>query len=512
VGIVRLINRRKRFLLGLAAAVVLGYIGINLLTYSLTYKPEACLACHIMKPYYDNWKASTHNKVTCVDCHPYRPSTIVFSAVRYLTGAYRLPLRSHVEDKECILCHRSDTISKVVTFKGTPFNHLEHIKNTKRGKELHCTSCHYSLVQTRSHMEVDQNVCMLCHFFATPAQYNQNCTICHSGRRKEVKIGEATFSHESFMRTGSRCIECHSQAVTGTGEVPEERCRECHVERTIESRDITKLHMTHIRQGYITCFHCHSPIEHGKETTHFSRTIEMSCTDCHSAPHDPTRDMYMGIGARGITDTPSGMYVSKIRCTGCHTIEKSLHSKGLAARSWESKKAACVLCHKPGYERMVEDWKKNMSAFSDALGKIVAQYGQALESRKATGGLKTEYENIEYNLRFLREGRGEHNIQYAYAMGKNILSSVEAGYKKLGLSQKIAVPEQIGKPDGYCLFCHSTFRPENEIVVKSLKAKFPHGQHVDMGTECTKCHDPKRHRLGGFERGACKECHPDMKV
>jgi hypothetical protein len=235
VRIVRLINRKRRFLLGLAAVVVLGYIGINLLTYSLTYKPEACLACHIMKPFYDNWKASTHNKVACVDCHPYRPSTIVFSAVRYLTGTYRLPLRSHVEDKECILCHKPETISKVVTFKGTPFNHLEHIKNTKRGKELHCTSCHYSLVQTRSHMEVDQSVCMLCHFFATPAQYNQNCTICHSGRRKEVKIGEATFSHESFVKTGSRCIECHSQTVAGTGEVPEERCRECHVGRSIEA-------------------------------------------------------------------------------------------------------------------------------------------------------------------------------------------------------------------------------------------------------------------------------------
>ena len=42
--------------------------------------------------------------------------------------------------------------------------------------------------------------------------------------------------------------------------------------------------------------------------------------------------------------------------------------------------------------------------------------------------------------------------------------------------------------------------------------KFDHGQHVEMGTECTKCHDPKTHRLGGFKKEACKECHPDMKL
>ncbi|MBP1730166.1 MAG: hypothetical protein H6Q55_595, partial [Deltaproteobacteria bacterium] len=77
MGIVKFVKRKRRFLLVLAAVVVLGYIGANLLAYTLTYKPEACLACHIMKPYYENWKASTHNKVGCIDCHPYRPGTIV---------------------------------------------------------------------------------------------------------------------------------------------------------------------------------------------------------------------------------------------------------------------------------------------------------------------------------------------------------------------------------------------------------------------------------------------------
>ncbi len=512
MAIGKFVKRKKRLLFTLAIVVVLGYIGINLLAYSLTYKPEACLVCHIMKPFYENWKASAHNKVSCVDCHPYRPSTIIFSTARYLSGNYQLPLKSHVEDKECILCHRPDTI-KVVSFKGTPFNHLEHIKNVKRGKALHCTSCHYALVQSKSHMEVDQNVCMLCHFFVTPAYYNQNCTVCHGEKRKDVKIGEVTFSHESFMKTGSRCIECHSQTVRGTGEVPDERCRECHVERKIESRDVTRLHEIHIKKGYITCFNCHGTIEHARETTRFSRAIELACGDCHGELHEHTRDMYMGIGAKGVKDTPSGMYISKIRCTGCHTIEKTIHdNKSVSARTWEAKKKACVLCHKEGYEKMAEDWKKGMASFTGALQKTVDEYKKALDQRKGPKDVLADWDNIEYNMHLLRNGRGEHNIQYAVEIGRSILASVQQGYKKMGIVQKVAVPDALAKPDGSCMFCHNTYRPEKEIHIKAINAKFNHGMHVEMGTECTKCHDPKMHRLGGFMKGACKECHPDMKL
>lgn len=506
----KFVKRRKRLLLTLAGIIVLGYIAVNLLAYTLTYKPEACLTCHIMKPYYDNWKASTHNKVSCVDCHPYRPATIVFSTMRYLSGAYRLPLKSHVEDKECILCHKPEAIKKTA-FEGVPFNHLEHIQNVKRGEALHCTSCHYSLVQSKSHMAVDRNVCMVCHFYGMPAQYNQNCTICHSVIRKDVKIGETVFSHESFMKKGSRCIECHSETVRGSGEVPEERCTGCHVERKLEGQDVTRLHRIHIGRGYITCFNCHIPIEHGKETVKLSRAIALSCSDCHSAPHDPTRDMYMGIGAKGVKDRPSGMYASKISCTGCHTIEKSLHGKGIETRSWESKKKACVLCHKPGYEKMAEDWKKGMSAYTGALAKMVGEYRQALNQRKPPKALTADFETIEYNLSFLADGRGEHNIQYAVEIGKSILGLVQQGYKKIGLSTKINVPNYIKKPDGYCMFCHESYRPEGKITVKSLNLTFNHSQHTDMGTECTKCHEPARHRLGSLRMDACKECHQDMK-
>ena len=107
--------------------------------------------------------------------------------------------------------------------------------------------------------------------YATPPQYNQNCIVCHGQKRKPVKIGEVDFSHESFLKTGARCVECHSQTVTGEGEPPEERCSECHVERQAEGRDAARVHEIHISQNYINCFSCHTRIEHGKETIRFSR-------------------------------------------------------------------------------------------------------------------------------------------------------------------------------------------------------------------------------------------------
>jgi hypothetical protein len=511
VGIRNLVKRRKGLLITLGIIIVVGYIGANIVAYSLTYKPEACLTCHIMEPYYQNWKASRHNKVGCIDCHPYRPSTIVMSSIRYLSGAYRLPLQSSVQDKECIVCHKPESIN-VVNFKGVPFNHLEHIKKVKRGKALHCTSCHYSLVQSSTHMEVDQNVCTLCHFFTTPPQYNQNCTVCHGKTRKEVKIGEVNFSHESFLKTGARCVECHSQTVTGVGDAPEERCRECHIQRKAEGRDAARLHDIHITKNYITCFKCHNKMEHGKETIHFSRSIEMSCNDCHSSAHGDAKDMYMGIGSQTTKDSPAAMYISRVQCTGCHTIEKSIHGKQILSKSWEAKKKSCVLCHKPGYEKMAEDWKKQMGLFTDSLAKIVEQYDKTLEQKKASPTLIIASGAVEHDMRFLKEGRGEHNVRYAFDIGKNIIAGVQDGYKKIGVTQKLTIPEHIAKPDGFCMFCHATYRPENELRIKALKdVKFDHVMHVETVGDCTKCHDPKLHRIGPFNKKACVECHPDGK-
>src|SRR5208282_819291 len=34
-----------------------------------TSRPEFCNSCHNMEPYYESWKKSKHNTVTCIKCH-----------------------------------------------------------------------------------------------------------------------------------------------------------------------------------------------------------------------------------------------------------------------------------------------------------------------------------------------------------------------------------------------------------------------------------------------------------
>ncbi|MCX8021603.1 MAG: hypothetical protein N2745_02395 [Syntrophorhabdaceae bacterium] len=510
MGIIKTYKRHKKKILYIGLTIVFGYLGINIFSYGVTYKPESCLVCHIMQPYYEQWKTSTHNKVGCIECHPYRPGTIFLSTIRYITGAYRLPLRSHVEDTTCTTCHRLESI-KVTNYKGVPFNHTEHIKKSKRGKALHCTSCHYSIVQSSTHIDVDKDVCMLCHFYNTPMEYNQNCTICHGDRRKEVKIGEVSFSHELFLKTGARCIECHSQTLKGTGEIPDERCRGCHVQRKVEGRDVTSLHKTHISKKYIDCFECHGRMEHGKETTHLSKAMELSCGDCHTNSHSPAQDIYMGIGARTTKNLPSSMYLSKVRCTGCHTLDKSIQEKESLTKTWESKKRACVFCHREGFDNMAEDWKKSMGILNDNLTKLVQEYGAMIEQKKTSlPAILDSYKKVEHDLKLIKTGRGEHNVRYTYEIGKNIVSTIQEGYKKMGISKKLNITNYLSKPDGYCLFCHNTFRPEKDITIKSMSnLSFNHQMHVEMDIECIKCHNPNLHRAGSLNKTACKECHKE---
>ena len=53
---------------GLPLAVGIGLIA----TYGMmemSGTPAFCGSCHVMDPYYESWKTSTHSGIACVDCH-----------------------------------------------------------------------------------------------------------------------------------------------------------------------------------------------------------------------------------------------------------------------------------------------------------------------------------------------------------------------------------------------------------------------------------------------------------
>jgi nitrate/TMAO reductase-like tetraheme cytochrome c subunit len=62
--------KRWQWIVLIAGVVFL--FGFGGLKYSES--PAFCNSCHIMEPYYEGWKTSKHNEVSCVACH-YPPAS-----------------------------------------------------------------------------------------------------------------------------------------------------------------------------------------------------------------------------------------------------------------------------------------------------------------------------------------------------------------------------------------------------------------------------------------------------
>jgi hypothetical protein len=89
--------------------------------------PLLCNQCHIMKPYYQAWKASKHNFVPCVDCH-YPPGLRNTFKVKYqalsqvakwTTQASSSKPSAEIEDASCLRsqCHATRLLEGKVLFK-----------------------------------------------------------------------------------------------------------------------------------------------------------------------------------------------------------------------------------------------------------------------------------------------------------------------------------------------------------------------------------------------------------
>src|SRR3989338_1237248 len=153
-----------------------------------------CRSCHIMRPYYNDWKTSKHNTVPCVDCH-YPPGfreevkgkfQAATQVVKWVTGTYSTKPYAEIEDASCLRkgCHSTRLLTGKVIFKqGIIFDHTVHLTKMRRGKKLRCTSCHSQIVQG-THIAVTENSCFVCHFKGINEDKNlletqARCTLCN---------------------------------------------------------------------------------------------------------------------------------------------------------------------------------------------------------------------------------------------------------------------------------------------------------------------------------------------
>ena len=283
----------------------------------ITENPAFCgKNCHIMRPYYDSWRTSSHSDVRCVECH-YEPGLIghlkgkinglmQFYSYETTVEEYSGKLYAKVMDKNCLVCHEKRIFSSNVSFNGINFSHSNHLLESKRGISLTCTSCHSMLVigmkehqsvtdpscnqchpgivrTDLGHIVVTTSTCFTCHFRDVPGNTSiSGCPSCHGPPKEMTQNNYTNFNHTSHLDRGYVCLTCHTNVSTGANDiVPKDKCYSCHniPARVEKYGDFSLVHTTHVTNNKIACYNCHSDVKH-------TPTIKDNlCANCHSNEH-----------------------------------------------------------------------------------------------------------------------------------------------------------------------------------------------------------------------------------
>lgn len=162
----------------------------------ITENPDFCgKNCHIMRPYYDSWSASSHTDVRCVECH-YEPGLIghikgkvnglmqFYSYETTSSETYSGQLSARVSDENCLNCHEKRIFSSDINFNGVNFSHSNHPIS------MTCTTCHSDV----KHAPTMKNLCADCHASMHPKDWlvthktqvlfmGQACSACHQQQK-----------------------------------------------------------------------------------------------------------------------------------------------------------------------------------------------------------------------------------------------------------------------------------------------------------------------------------------
>jgi hypothetical protein len=504
--------------------IVLG-IAFLVLSYSMleySRKPEFCVTCHYMQPYYDAWKTSSHNNVPCIECH-YAPGVkeelrskweALSQVAKYVTGTYGTKPWAEISDRSCLRsgCHDKRLLRGQVVFKNILFDHTEHLTELRRGKRLRCVSCHSQIVQGE-HMTVTTSTCILCHFKEEEERSPMSdCNLCHGAPTQVVEYLGVRFDHKDAQRFGIDCRRCHERVTRGEGQVPQSRCYTCHAEpeRIEKYSDTVLIHDIHITEHKVECTNCHLEIQH--QVIKMTEAIEVDCQSCHPDHHATQKKLYMGIGGKGVEPSPDPMFLTSVTCKGCHIAHQGNEIEGFTRTA---PPAACMSCHGTKYSIMLDEWKSQMteilSTMMQVLERAKREVHVAGQRGKNVRGIQEVLAGAGFNIEMVRYGKGVHNIDYsmdllrtAYARIDSVLRVVGSSYRPPNIFPKETIAES------RCLRCH--FGAQTKTV-RFAKRSFPHREHVVKSSlPCGRCHedrpeDDERHGELAIASQDCLRCH-----
>ncbi len=513
----------KRFLIALGVTFVI-VTAIMIASIELTSHPKFCNTCHLMKPYYESWKTSSHKHVTCTDCH-FPPGiknklkgkfTALSMLVNYMTGIYKRskPL-AEISDASCMRsgCHETRLLQGEVVFKkNIRFDHGPHLKTLRRGKKLRCTSCHSQIVQG-SHISVTGSTCFLCHFKEADGKktLNSDCTMCHEPpTAKNWGDTPPKYDHTSVTARNIACQKCHGVMATGDGAVPRMRCGMCHadVEKIKKYDDTELMHINHIAKHKIECDRCHTEIQHHSVAR--SKEVKPDCTSCHPDFHNAQYLLFSGQGGKGIPAHPSAMYESGLTCQACHIVHQSsdeFQPKGEVMRAGAQ---SCDPCHGKGYQKLLGQWKTQMNRKLSQLSGVLGTAKRIIETRKSNrgyaGALKF-FKDAEYNYKLVKHGNPVHNIAFASKLMDKSRQFAQKGLDAVNSKAKLPYYEsETNLVPGECSNCHVGV----ERVQKNVFGwKFSHFNHLGkQGLTCNRCHSHQRtHGELIIVKKDCMNCH-----
>ncbi len=485
-----------------------------------------------MKPYYESWRTSKHNKVACVECHypPSGPRTFLWKkfqamsqVVKYVTRTYSSRPFAQIDDNACLRegCHSKRLIEGKLTFgKGIKFDHRPHLREPRRHRQLRCVSCH-SQIMVGKHLEVTLDTCYLCHFKGMKESRKLEpiggCTSCHELPEKEFDIGNIKYRHKDFVtKHGIECQSCHLDVIQGEGAAPKERCYSCHnqPDRLEKYTDMALIHENHITKHSIACFHCHTEMTHSVKTV--AGPQKLDCAMCHVGMHSGQKDMYEGRRGRGVSDMPSPMHLAHVDCLGCHIIEEK-KEEGQAqifeGKTFKASEAGCIKCHGGKYAGLVDEWKKELDNALKAIDPRLKE-AQNILSQIPPGApnlnsLKNLRDDAQYNYDFVRFSKGIHNIYYSAKLLENANDDLEK-FQKESKSPLPELPRTSLLDGSYCAtLCHARLGVKIPQVVKYKGKDMPHDMHVEEVGRCASCHEIGSHKEMPLKEdlSICKTCH-----
>ncbi len=479
-------------------------------------QPAFCGTCHIMKPYYESWKTSTHNDVPCVECHippgitaelqkKYEALSMV---VKYFTGTYGTNPWAEIPDEACLRpgCHEQRLLAGREVFQNVLFDHRPHLLEMRREKKLRCTSCHSQIVQGQ-HIAVTESTCFLCHFKETKLnEGTARCTLCHEVPEKLITTAGLAFDHADVKRLGMECTLCHNNVVKGDGDVPQERCFTCHNDPTRLARlgDVELLHRTHVTDHKVDCLNCHLEIQH--KVPKELEIIATSCETCHvGGGHSPQRDLYVGIGGKGAKPQPAAMYLAGVRCESCHIVAKD--GRKLASE------VSCMSCHGASFFRIYQDWQTTLAERLQKTKELLTQTEPIIAAFAGAVPQSTQhsFQRAQENVLFVEHARPVHNPGYASALLRQAYEDLQRALTELGIEKALLAPWIEAPYQTKCTACHLGAAT---LSKETSSGPFRHESHVARrGLECTQCHQEANYRepQHGAQKLSCTECHPSAE-